>query len=140
MLLNLPPRQTLPPNPSTSPTSESTARPSVPTTAKVNPATLPKTHLRCAPEDWGWRELRDYVVYAITSMTGEFAGHSSGAAEAQIFKSFVTRFGKDAQRIARYALDTCDGVWYSQPVTIIDFCKNSDPQFAEPILKSLEVE
>ena len=72
-------------------------------------------------------------------LTGEFSGHpSSSAAEAQIFKSFLKRHGADAQKIARYAMDTCGGLWYSSPVTIFDFCKNSDPQFAEPILKTLE--
>ena len=138
MLLNLDP---LHPSPNTAPISESTESPSVPTTDKINPATLPQCHLHCSPEAWGWQELRDYVIYHISMLTGEFSGHpTSSAAEAQIFKSFIRRHGDNAQRIARYAMDTCDGLWYSSPVTIFDFCKNSDSRFAEPILKSLEAE
>jgi hypothetical protein len=118
-----------------------TPTPSLPTPtspASVDPATLSKTHLQRDPEAWEWQELRDYVVYEITKMTGEFSGHTNGAAEAQIFRSFLRRHGPNAQRIARYALDTCGGLWYASPVTILDFCKNSDPQFADPILKRLE--
>ncbi len=127
MLLNLEPESTLPPTPSI-----------VPTRA-IDPQTLPQSHVHRSPQDWEWQELRDYVIYKISMMTGEFSGHpSSAAAEAQIFKSFLIRYGADAQRIARYALDTCEGLWYSSPVTIFHFCKKSDPRFAEPILKSLE--
>lgn len=129
MLLNLDPPP--PPNPDTTPISVSTV--------KATLKRLPRTYLYCPPETWEWTHLRDYVVYEITKLTGEFSGHpSSGAAEAQIFKSFIARHGENAQRIARYALDTCGGLWYSEPVTIFDFCKNSDPQFAEPILRNLE--
>lgn len=130
MLLNLdptPPKQTPLLPPSTSPRDG------------ADPAKLPKTHLYRDPEAWEWTELRDYVIYEITRLTGEVSGHpTSSAAEAQIFKSFMRRFGPDAQRIARYALDTCDGLWYGTPVTIFKFCKKSDPQFADPILKKLE--
>jgi len=100
---------------------------------------LPKTHLFRDPEMWEWTELRDYVIYEITKRTGVQSGHpTSSAAEAQIFKSFMKRFGPDAQRIARFALDTCEGLWYGSLVTIFDFCKNSDPNFATQILNRLE--
>jgi hypothetical protein len=133
MLLNLDPS----PKPKIS--TPSTSVPTFTSPKLDDPAKLPKTHLYRDPEAWEWQELRDYVVFEITKLTGEYSGHpTSGAAEAQIFKSFMKRHGDNAHRIARYALDTCDGLWYSSPVTIFDFCKNSDPQFADPILKNLD--
>lgn len=122
-------------------TTTSTSRPLPSTSPKVavDPAKLPKTHLYVAPEKWEWRELRDYIVYEITRLTGEFSGHpTSSAAEAEIFKNFIRRYGSNAQRIARYALDTCEGVWYAAPVSIFTFCKNADATFADPILNLLE--
>jgi len=131
MLLNLDP----------SPPSKKTPepKPSAATRDLADFRKCPKTHLFRDPEMWEWTELRDYVIYEITRVTGEVSGHpTSSAAEAQIFKSFMKRHGANAQRIARYAMDTCDGFWYGSPVSIFDFCKNSDPQFADHILKSLE--
>jgi len=134
MLLNIDPL----PTPPTSPTSQNSKPSSIPAKA-IDPRTLPQSHIHRFPEAWEWQELRDYVIYEISLLTGEFSGHpTSAAAEAQIFKSFIRRYGPDAQRIARYALDTCEGLWYGSPVTIFDFCKNSDPRFATPILKLLE--
>jgi len=131
MLLNLDPS---PPSKKTPP-----PKPSAATRDRADYWKLPKTHLFRDPEMWEWTELRDYVIYEITRVTGEVSGHpTSSAAEAQIFKSFMKRHGANAQRIARYAMDTCDGFWYGSPVSIFDFCKNSDPQFADHILKSLE--
>jgi hypothetical protein len=134
MLLNLDPS----PKPTSTP-SASTALPTETQRPLADFRKCPKTHLFRDPEMWEWTELRDYVIYEITRVTGEVSGHpTSSAAEAQIFKSFMKRHGANAQRIARYAMDTCDGFWYGSPVSIFDFCKNSDPQFADHILKSLE--
>jgi len=132
MLLNL--------NSYPTPLPKQTSTPTPPSTvSKVDPAKLPKTHLYIDPEAWGWSELRDYVIYEITKLSGRASGHpTSSAAEAQIFKSFMKRHGANAQRIARYAMDTCWGLWYGTPVTIFDFCKNSDPNFADQILSRLE--
>jgi hypothetical protein len=131
MLLNLDP----------SPPSKKTPepKPSAATRDLADFRKCPKTHLFRDPEMWEWTELRDYVIYEITKLSGRASGHpTSSAAEAQIFKSFLKRFGPDAQRIARFAMDTCDGLWYGSPVTIFDFCKNSDPNFATQILNRLE--
>jgi hypothetical protein len=131
MLLNIDPSPS--PNPTPPPDPTTSHR------ALADHTKLPKTHLYRDPEAWEWTELRDYVVYEVTKVTGEVSGHpTSSAAEAQIFKSFIRRHGANSQRIARYAMDTCDGLWYGSPVSIFDFCKNSDPNFADQILSRLE--
>jgi hypothetical protein len=134
MLLNLDPLPTQ--ESSSEPTSPSTK---IPSTKAIDPRKLPQSHLHRPPEAWGWQELRDYVIYHISMVTGEFSGHpTSAAAEAQIFKSFLARYGDNAQMIARYAIDTCDGLWYGSSVDIFYFCKKSDPNFGDPILQLLE--
>lgn len=132
MLLNIDPSPS--PNPTPYPAPKTSYRP------LADHTKLPKTHLYRDPEAWEWTELRDYVIYEITKLSGRVSGHpTSSAAEAQIFKSFMKRHGDNAQRIARYAMDTCWGMWYGSPVTIFDFCKNSDANFSEQILNRLEV-
>lgn len=86
---------------------------------------------------WGWRDLRDYVVYEIQERHGAFPRDQRK--EYGIFTSFVNRWGaEDAQAIARYAFEMLDGRWAGAPISIYRFCKGSDDFFARPILDYIE--
>lgn len=85
--------------------------------------------------DWGWEELRDYVVTSIEKRWGVFPRDSRK--EAGIFKSFLARWPSQAQQIARYAFEVSDGRWRGAPVSVNRFCKASDPYFAAVIAERL---
>ena len=91
-----------------------------------------KTHLLKANADWGWGEVRDYVVSSIEAKFGTFPRDSRK--EAGIFKRFCVQYGADSGPIARYAFETMDGWWMNSPVSVNRFCKGSDAYFATPIL------
>lgn len=88
-------------------------------------------HLTKADEEWDWEALRDYVVRAIEQRHGPFPRNFK--TEHSIFKSFVSRWGKQAPAIARYAFEVCDGMWSNAPISINRFCKGSDQYFAAVI-------
>lgn len=91
--------------------------------------------LLAADQEWGWRELRDYVVAQIVDRHGVFPRNEKK--EAGIFKAFCTRWGTAAPVIARFAFEQMDGFWMGAPISVNRFCKGSDPYFAERILKHL---
>ncbi len=94
-----------------------------------------KTYLLKADEDWDWRDLRNFVENSYKKH--ETAYIPSPEREAAIFKAFMKRWpdGK-AVKIARYACK--DGVWWGRPVTPLNFRKDFDSEFAEPIDKLME--
>lgn len=89
------------------------------------------THALKVESEWGWEELRDYVVEAITKRHGPFPRNMK--TEHSIFKSFAQRYGADAPAIARFAFEFCDGMWKNAPIGVNRFCKGSDPYFGDPI-------
>lgn len=90
-----------------------------------------KTHLMVSQNQWGWEQLRDYVV----SETERYHGrqHRNPAAEKKIFQGFVARWGDEAPKIAKYAFDRKKGVWKRAPITVNRFAKGSDQYFAKEI-------
>jgi hypothetical protein len=94
-----------------------------------------RSHLLVPVEEWGWGELRDYVVTSREARFGAFPREARK--EYGIFTRFSKEFGADAGRIAQYAFETCDGWWMNAPVTVQRFCKGSDKYFAIPILGRL---
>lgn len=93
-----------------------------------------RTHL-LSEGSWDWRACRDYVALEIEQRFGAFPRDPKK--ESGIFKSFVERWGDQAQAIARYAFEVCEGRWAGAPISINRFCKASDPFFAQPILDKL---
>lgn len=91
-----------------------------------------------AKTEWAWDDLRDYVVHNIEERFGPFP--RDARKEAGIFKSFLSRWGDQAQGIARYAFETVDGRWAGAPISVNRFCKNSDPYFAAVIAERLVTE
>jgi hypothetical protein len=94
-----------------------------------------RTDLTKPETQWGWEEMRDYVVTNIEQRFGPFP-HDS-LKEASIFKAFLGRHGDKAPAIARHAFEVCDGRWAGAPIGVTRFCRNSDPFFAEVIVNRL---
>lgn len=91
---------------------------------------------RMKPEDqWGWREIRDYVASEIEARTGGFPRVSYK--EEAIFKRFAKDWGPKAVLIAKFAFEVEKGKWMGAPISMSRFSKNSDPYFAEPISQRL---
>lgn len=111
----------------------SVSAPSIRETVTFRPA--PKTFL--VSGDWTWRQLRDYIEVQ-TSSRFDMKDDRDPAVIAGICKSFISRWGgKRAEEIARYAYERKGGVWLSKPVGFSRFTKNSDPYFAEVIVREM---
>lgn len=82
-------------------------------------------------EEWGWEELRSYVVQAIEQRHGAFPRNFK--TEGSIFKSFATRWGTQAGPIAVAAFEVFDGMWRGAPIGVNRFCRASDIYFAQVI-------
>ncbi len=93
------------------------------------------TYLTRAPSQWGWQEVRDYVVREIERRFG--VCHRDPLKESGIFKGFVKRWGEQAGPIARLVFESANGWWGGQPVSVTRFCKGSDPFFGDQIAKRL---
>jgi hypothetical protein len=100
----------------------------------VAPPSRSRLHL-VSSSTWGWEELRDYVVERIENRWGP--QRRDPVREASIFKSFVGRWGADAEVISRYVFEVADGFWMGSPVTINRWTKGSDPYFATVIIQKL---
>lgn len=94
-----------------------------------------RAHLLTGDEQWGWRELRDYVVASIEERFGPFPRDQKK--EYGVFNGFINRYGADAPKIARAAFDSYNGMWQSAPVSINRFCKGSDRYFGDVILSKI---
>jgi hypothetical protein len=88
--------------------------------------------------EWGWEELRDYVVDMVEHYFGLFPRDLPK--EVSIMKSFTERFGHDAPRIARAAYEVHKGYWGGAPIRLARFARASDEWFARVILKELPQE
>jgi hypothetical protein len=97
--------------------------------------TQSRTDLLTPEEQWGWSEVRDYVVAQIEQHFGPFP--RDARKEHGIFSRFCTKYGPDAGRIAKYAFDVAGGWWKGSPISVTRFCRASDPWFADVILERL---
>jgi hypothetical protein len=95
----------------------------------------PASYIIKPDTEWGWQELRDYVVAQIEARFGPFPREL--AKEKSIFSSFVDRFGPRAPLIARYAFEVSKGMWGNAPVRVTRFTRASDEWFAQVILRRL---
>lgn len=107
-------------------------------TEKVVAPSVSKTFLTGSEHgmEWGWEQIRDYVVAGIEQQTGSFPRNP--LTEAGIFKGFKARWGELAGPIAIYAIDVAEAWWQNAPISVNRFCKGSDPYFADPISKRVE--
>lgn len=86
--------------------------------------------------EWGWDDLRDYVIREIEKRHGPQLRDSKK--EAAIFKSFMQRYPDKAVAIAKSAFGPVhDGMWRNAPIAIQRFCKGSDPYFADVLVQRL---
>ena len=93
-----------------------------------------KAYLMKDYEDWDWRDLRDYVESSYEGRSENYQTNS--VQEASIFRSFLKRWPDNRGiLIARYAITICDGLWNGIPVTPLNFRKDYDEVFADPISK-----
>lgn len=93
------------------------------------------SHVGKDPADWTWENLRDYVVRQIESFHGPFP--KEPAKIAGIFRSFHSRYGRDAGPIAVAAFELYRGRWKGSPISVTRFCRGSDQYFADPIRERL---
>lgn len=91
-----------------------------------------------ADNQWGWEELRDYVVAQVEERFGPFPRDLPK--EVSIMKSFTERFGPNAPRIARAAYEVHKGMWGGAPIRLTRFTRASDAWFAQVILAQLPQE
>lgn len=107
---------------------------STPELSVVAPPSRGRLHLVTSGA-WGWEELRDYVIERIEHRWGP--QHRDPIREAAIFRSFVRRWGTQAEAISRYVFEVADGIWMGAAVSINRWTKGSDPYFAAKIVKKL---
>jgi len=117
-----------------------TAAPSAPMPTEATPvrAAHPDAvaHVMKATDEWGWEDLRDYVMREMERVHGPQVRDS--IKEKAIFGSFIKRHGAvDAAAIAQYAFGFCEGMWSNAPISVNRFCKASDQYFADPIKQRL---
>lgn len=81
-----------------------------------------------ADAEWGWQDLRDYVIREIEKRHGPQVRDAKK--EMAIFKGFMSRWPEQSVAIARSAFNVHDGMWKSAPISVNRFCKASDEYFA----------
>jgi hypothetical protein len=112
---------------------------SVVITERVEVTPIRPVSYKLKPDDqWGWEELRDYVVDMVEVHFGLFPRDLPK--EVSIMKSFTERFGHDAPRIARAAYEVHKGYWGGAPIRLSRFTRASDEWFARVILAQLPQE
>ncbi len=114
---------------------ESSVEPVQLSEVKVHRLTAEQSFQGVRDSEWGWRELRDYVVTQIEQRYGSFPRIEYK--EQAIFKRFVKDWGNRAPAIARVAFEVEDGIWMKEPISLTRFSKGSDPYFAIPISERL---
>lgn len=80
-----------------------------------------------------WQKLRDYVTAQVEATSGPFP--RDVRKENTIFMAFMARWPEQAMDIARFAFESCEGIWKGAPVSVVRFHRTSDSYFAEPIAK-----
>jgi hypothetical protein len=94
------------------------------------------THTMKPDDEWGWEDLRDYVMREMEAVHGPQVRNS--IKEKSIFSSFITRHGSaTSAAIARFAFGFSKGMWANAPISVNRFCKGSDRFFADPIKQRL---
>ena len=88
-------------------------------------------------DQWGWEELRDYVVDRIEFFHGPFP--RDFRKEKSIFSRFLKEHGQEAVAIVKHVFEgpAATGTWLGAPISVGRFCRNSDPFFAIPILEKI---
>ncbi len=122
-----------PPAPAPAPVTETVAT-VVTQTVTVQPVAA-RSDLTKAESEWGWMELRDYVVNQIETRFGVFPRNAKK--EYGIFNRYFTAYGADAIAVAKAAFEIHDGWWNSAPIRIERFCKGSDIYFHDKILAEI---
>lgn len=100
------------------------------TVAQMAP-TRSRTDLIVETSEWGYQQVRDYVIRSIEEQVGSFPRNM--IKETAIFKAFCDRWGDQAVAIARAAVEHHGCWWKNSPLSVNRFCKGSDPYFAEII-------
>lgn len=96
----------------------------------VRPSASSK-HVLKPVDQWGWEEVRDYVVTSIEAKHGPFPRNFK--TEGSIFKSFANRWGAQAGPIAKVAFTEFEGMWRGAPISVNRFCVASDKYFSQPL-------
>lgn len=119
------------------PMATSTMKEAAPTvTETVTVEVVPsRSDLTMAETEWGWSELRDYVVSQIIERFGPFP--RDARKEYGIFSRFLNQHGVEGIRVAKAAFEVYDGWWNGAPISVNRFTKGSDPYFVGPILERL---
>lgn len=113
-----------------------TTVPTVTETVVVTPRPSQAAGFVMRPDsDWGWQDLRDYVIREIEARGGAVVRNPK--TEGSIFKSFMSRHPEQAVAIAKAAFEVHDGMWRNAPISVNRFCKASDEYFAAVIAKNL---
>jgi hypothetical protein len=107
-------------------------------TVTPKPASLSekRAYLAKTDDQWDWSDLRDYCIAQMERWHGP--QYRDFKKEASIFKAFLSRWPNgQAQRIARFAFESQQGMWRSAPITVNRFCRASDEYFAAIIMSRL---
>jgi hypothetical protein len=98
---------------------------------RANERVVAASWLVVPEEQWGWSELRDYIVVESERRFGPTPRNP--AKEAGIVRSFMDRWGGLAVPIAKRAFTAHEGVWRGAPVRIERFSKACDDWFAQQV-------
>ena len=103
--------------------------------SKSAPLSEQTSYLARGGSQWGWSDLRDYVVREIEKRFGAFPRDL--VKEAGIFKGFMNRWGEKAPAIAKAAFEVHDGMWRGAPIAVTRFTVGNDPYFARIIASNI---
>lgn len=100
------------------------------------PTGVATSYLMKPDAEWGWADLRDYVIHEIEQRHGPQLRDTKK--ETGIFKGFMSRWGEQSIAIARAAFGPAhNGMWRGAPIAVQRFCKGSDPYFAKVLADRL---
>lgn len=116
-----------------------TVTPNVTTRATATPI-APAAHLIKNDAQWTHADLRDYILRQLERYNPSALARRNPAMEVAVCRSFCERWGADAPRIAKFAFETCRGMWNNAPITFARFSRDSDAYFAAVIAERLPQE
>lgn len=86
--------------------------------------------------EWGWSDLRDFVIAEIEKRHGPQLRDPKR--EKSIFQGFMNRWPENSVGIARAAFGPAhNGMWRNAPISVNRFCKGSDVYFSAIIAERL---